>query len=90
MFRIWCKCVDDGGHILKEMTVCNDNPDLSRTQKIFSAIDESCISFDLSRPIWLDSNIDTFKKYSRVQFTQDNFIDTFEYAYYEIQVIEED
>lgn len=90
MFRIWCKCFDDRGHLLKDMVVANDNSDMSRTQKIFDALDKACHEFDLSNPIWLDSNIDTFKRHSKVRFTQDNFIDSIDFSFLEIEVIEED
>lgn len=90
MFRIWCKCFDDGGHLLKDVVIVNDSPDMSRTGKIFDAIDKVCIEFDLSRPIWLDSNIAAFKRYSKVRFTQDNFIDSIDFEFLEIEVIEED
>ena len=90
MFRIWCKCFDDRGHLLKDMVVANDNSAMSRTQKIFDALDKACHEFDLSKPIWLDSNIDTFKRHSKVRFTQDNFIDSIDFSFLEIEVIEED
>lgn len=90
MFRIWFKCFDDSGHLLKDTVIANDNGDLSRTGKIFDALNKACIEFDLSAPIWLDSNIAAFKRYSKVRFTQDNFIDSIDFAFLEIEVIEED
>ena len=47
-------------------------------------------AFDLSEPIWLDSNVAEFKRHSKVRFYQDNFIDSIDFSYMEIQVIEED
>ena len=44
----------------------------------------------LSEPIWLDSNVAEFKRHSKVRFYQDNFIDSIDFSYMEIQVIEED
>lgn len=90
MFRIWCKCFDDGGHLVKDKVVENPSTEISRTQKIFAAIEDACNEFDLSKPIWLDSNIETFKRHSKVRFTQDNFIDSIDFNYLEIEVIEED
>ena len=37
-----------------------------------------------------DSNISEFQKVSKTRFYQDNFIETVEFDYLEIQVIEED
>lgn len=90
MFRLWCKCFDDNRHLLQDFVAENNNPALSRTQKIFAGIEEACMRFDLSKPIWLDANIETFKQHSKVRFTQDNFIDAIDFAYLEIEVIEED
>lgn len=89
MFRLWGKIWKDT-HLLKDMVVENDNSELNRTRKIFDAIDELCYEFDLSKPIWLDSTVEDFKKHDKTRFTQDNFIDSIDFDYLEIQVIEED
>ena len=68
----------------------NDIPDMARTQKIFSAIEAACYEFDLGKPIWLESNVESFKRHSKVRFMQDNFIDNIDFDFLEIQVIEED
>lgn len=62
----------------------------TRTHKIFHALDDVCYQFDLEKPIWLDKNISDFKRNSKTRFTQDNFIESIEFDYLEIQVIEED
>ncbi len=72
------------------MVVENDDNQMKRTQKIFAAIDEVCYTYDLSKPIWLDSTVDDFKRHDKTRFTQDNFIDTIEFDFLEIHVIEED
>ncbi len=88
MFRLWGKLFQEN-HMIKD-TVIEDNSLDTRTHKIFRAIDEICIKFDVSHPIWLDSNITDFKRFNKVRFTTDNFIDTFPYDYLEIHIIEED
>ena len=67
MFRLWCKLFDESGHLLKDTVIANDNPDLNRTRKIFDGIHDACYEFDLSEPIWLESNIETFKRHSKVR-----------------------
>ena len=49
-----------------------------------------CYAFDLSRPIWLDSNIKEFQRVDKTRFRKDNFIDDIEFDFLEIHVIEED
>lgn len=89
MFRLWGK-IWKQNHLIRDVVVCNDNPTETRTHKIFDAIEEICLKFDLSRPIWLDSTVADFKKHSRTRFTQDSFIDTIDFDFLEIHVIEED
>lgn len=89
MFRLWAKMFESG-HMKKDMTVCNENSEINRTRKIFAALEDVCMEFDLSRPIWLDKNITEFKKNSKTRFGRDNFMDEIEFDYLEIQVIEED
>ncbi len=89
MFRLWAKefC---SNRMLRDMVVENASPDLNRTKKIFAAMDEICYVFDLSKPIWLEHNIAEFKRIDKTRFTSDNFIETIDFDFLEIQVIEED
>lgn len=89
MFRIWARTFKDN-RMLQDTVIENDNPELSRTKKVFAALDSVCYEFDLSRPVWLDKNIADFKRNSKVRFTQDSFIDTIDFDYLELQVLEED
>jgi len=88
MFRIWAREFKDN-RMIKDITVCDDSDD-TRTHKVFNAIDKICYEFDLSRPIWLDSNVSDFKRVAKVRFRQDSFIDEIDFDYLEVQVIEED
>ncbi len=89
MFRLWAKEFRSN-HMLRDMVVENASPDLNRTKKIFAAMDEICYEFDLSKPIWLEHNITEFKRIDKTRFTSDNFIETIDFDFLEIQVIEED
>lgn len=88
MFRLWAKEFKNN-RIRRDMVVCNDNASLTRTKKIFAALEEICYAFDLSKPIWLDSTIEDFKKHNKTRFTQDNFIDSIDFDFLEIHIIEE-
>lgn len=89
MFRLWAKIWKDT-HLIRDMVVENDDSSLNRTKKIFNALDTVCYEFDLSRPIWLELNINEFKRHDKTRFSQDNFIDSIDFDYLEIHVIEED
>lgn len=88
MFRLWAKEFKNN-RLIRDMVVCNDDPSMTRTKKIFAAIDQICYEFDLSKPIWLDSTVEDFKRHDKTRFTQDNFIDSIDFDFLEIHVIEE-
>ncbi|SDB18139.1 hypothetical protein [Eubacterium oxidoreducens] len=86
--RIWFK-IWDNSHLVKD-TIIEDVRKETRTHKIFDALDEACLKFDLARPIWLNATIAEFKKHSKARFTKDCFVEEIDFDYLEIQVIEED
>lgn len=88
MFRLWGKIFKDN-HMLRD-TVIEDDRNDTRTHKIFDSLDQICYDFDLGKPIWLDSNIQEFKRHSKIRFYQDSFIEEIPFDYLELQVIEED
>ncbi len=89
MFRIWGKLVKQN-KILRDHVVCIEDYTLSRTKKVYKALDEMCQEFDLAVPIWLDLNKKEFICHARTKFTQDSFIESIEFDYLDFQVIEED
>lgn len=88
MFRLWVK-LWKSNHLLRDIVI-GDDSDLNRTKKVFNSLEKACIEFDLSKPIWLEVNIEEFKRHDKTRFRQDNFIDSIEFDFMEIQVIEED
>lgn len=88
MFRMWAKIFKDN-RLITDTVICNDRED-TRTHKVFQALDEIFYEFDLGKPIWLDATIAEFKRHDKARFTQDNFIETVDFDYLEIHVIEED
>ncbi len=87
MFRLWGKIWKEN-RLVRDTVICDDTED-TRTHKIFHALDAICYEFDLSKPIWLDSTIKEFQKRNKTRFNQDNFVDSIDFDYLEIQIIEE-
>ncbi|MCI9531677.1 MAG: hypothetical protein HFH38_08000 [Lachnospiraceae bacterium] len=85
--RIWFKIFRDS-RLLKD-TVIVDNSNDTRTHKIFHALEQACYAFDLGKPIWLDATVTEFQRHSKARFYQDNFVETIDFDYLEIHVIEE-
>ena len=88
MFRMWGKLMRNN-RLLDDTTIAIGDYSLSRTQMVFQALDEMCYHFDLGKPIWLDATVAEFKRHSKARFYQDNFVDSIDFDYLEIQVIEE-
>lgn len=86
--RIWFKLIRDN-RLLRDTTV-TDESDETRTHKIFGALDAVCYEFDLGKPVWLDANIEEFKRHAKTRFSQDCFMEEIPFDFLEMQVIEED
>lgn len=87
MFQLWGKLIKDNRMI--HDTVACDCTDDTRTHKIFHCLEKICSEFDLQNPIWLDSNIQDFKRRRKSRFSQDSFIESIDFDYLEIQILEE-
>lgn len=85
--RIWFKEWKDN-RMVRDLVICDEKDD-TRTHKIFQALDQACYEWDLSRPIWLDANIADFKRHAKTRFSKDNFVDSIDFDYLEMHVIEE-
>ena len=88
MFRLWAKIIKNN-HLIKDTVICDDSND-TRTHKVFRALETIAYQFDLGKPVWLDVTVNEFKKYAKTRFYQDNFIETIDFDFLEIQVLEEE
>ena len=86
MFRLWGRMIENG-RLVRDMTVTRE--DDTRTHRIMGGLEEICHSWNLAVPVWLDSNIKDFKRTNKVRFTQDNFVESIEFDYLEIRILEE-
>ena len=86
--RIWVKVFSDT-HMINSETI-EDYSEETRTHKIFKALEEACYRLDLGKPMWLDANVEEFKRLAKTRFTKDNFVEEVEFDYLELHVIEED
>ena len=88
MFRVWGKIFKDN-HMLRDTVVCDDS-NATCTHQVMRALEELCYTFDLGKPIWLESNIRDFQRHAKTRFHQDSFVEEIDFDYLEFQVIEED
>lgn len=87
--RIWGKLIKNN-KLQKDIVVSIEDYTLSRTKKVYQALEDMCYAFDLAKPIWLDINKKDFIRYSRTRFTKDSFVEEIDFDYLDFQVIEED
>ena len=88
MFRLWAKIFRDN-RLIKDTVICNDCED-TRTHKIFQALEDICLEWDLEKPIWLDANIREFRQSCRTRFTRDCFIEDVDFDYLEIKILDKE
>ena len=81
MFRVWGKIMKDN-HLVKDTVVCIDDASLTRTKKVYKALE--------AKPIWLKKNQNDFILHARTRFDHDNFVEAIEFDYLDFQIIEED
>ena len=63
--KIWFKLWTDTRLTASETIEITD--DDTRTHKVFRALEEACLAFDLGKPIWLDANVNEFKRRSKTR-----------------------
>ena len=89
MFRIWGKIIKEN-HLIKDHVVILEGHDMSRTKKVYKALEILADEFDLAVPIWLYSNKNEFIRHSRTRFDKSSFMEPIDFDYLDFQVIEED
>ncbi|MCR5387897.1 MAG: hypothetical protein K6E56_01480, partial [Lachnospiraceae bacterium] len=85
--RIWFRMIRDT-HLINDFVYENTEKD-TRTHKVFKAVDEMCLKFDLQHPVWMDSTVRDFKRSAKARFYPDAFVEEVDFDYIEIYVIEE-
>ena len=88
MFRLWVREFKET-HMLRDIVIEDDTAD-TRTHKVFKALSDICVKYDLQQPIWLDSNVKEFKRHSKTRFRKDSFVEDVPFDYLEFHVINED
>jgi len=89
MFRVWMRIIKEN-RLVRDTVIEKNDPDMTRTKKVYAALEDGCHELDLSIPIWLDVNIRDFKRHARTRFTRDSFIEAVDFDYLDFRVLEED
>ena len=89
MFRVWGRIIKEN-HLIKDTVIKLEGHELSRTKKVYTALEMMCDESDLAVPIWLDSNKNEFITHARTRFRDTNFMEEIDFDYLDFNVIEED
>lgn len=85
MFRLWGKLIKNNKII--DDIVINIDKIMSKEEMVNDAIDEICMHFDLSKPMWLNDNYKDFNSFGKTSFKESHFIDEINFDYLEIEII---
>ena len=86
--KLWFRQIGDN-HLLRDVTIDETDPAMTRTQKVLHALDEACLRLDLGHPIWLDPTVKQFQLHGRCRFTADAFMEDISFDYLEMRILEE-
>lgn len=87
MFRLWGKIMKNNDLIDDEVFELEDS-NLSLKEKTDLGIKSLCYHFDLQKPMWLSDNDNDFNMLASTRFFNQHFIETIDFDYFEIEVIE--
>ena len=89
MFRIWSKIIKEN-RLVKDTVIELPGSEMSRTKKVYTALEMTCNEFDLAVPVWLEVNQKEFIAHAKTRFHEVNFMEPIDFDYLEFGVIEED
>ena len=89
MFRLWGKKIKKNLFV-QDTVIAYEKPELTLNEKVQMAMDEISLEFDIEKPMWFDKNTVDMKKFGRTTFHDDQFIESIDFDYFEIEIIETD
>lgn len=89
MFRLWGKIMKNN-----EMTSDHvfelDNPSITLEEQVILGLESLCYHFDLQKPMWLSDNTKDLSMVSKTRFKDHHFVESIDFDYFEIHIIETD
>lgn len=86
MYRLWGKLIKQN-RILDSVVIEYNGDSTNDDIKLNFCLEEICIHFDLQKPSWYSSNEQDYSQFFRTRFTQQNFIESIDFDYLEIELI---
>ena len=76
--RLWGKIIKNN-KIIKDNTVPLIVKDDDYQQALKASIAELCDGFDISKPYWLNKNLNEYNRMGKTTFNENNFIDDIDF-----------
>lgn len=89
MFRLWGKIMKNNRFVM-DYVFETSRFDLTRDEKVNLGIDALILHFDIQKPMWLVDNQKDYEQFGKVRFHHDHFIETINFDYFEIEIIDDD
>ena len=89
MFRLWGKIIKSNRFITDHVFELPTS-DRDRMDKTEEGLEALCYHFDIQKPMWFSDNDKDFEQFGKTRFTQQHFIESIDFDYYEIEIIEDD
>lgn len=88
MLRIWGKLIKDN-KIIKDKVVELVLKDTYQ-EALKGAITEICKELDISKPYWLEHNLEEYNTRNKVSFDENNFIEEIDFDKFEIEELDDE
>tara|TARA_Y100001933_G_C18990207_1_gene560212 strand:- start:1738 stop:2007 length:270 start_codon:yes stop_codon:yes gene_type:complete len=87
MFRLWGKIIK-GNNIKSDHVFELDTKGLTLDDKIDQGLESLCNHFDIQKPMWFNDNYKDIGLIGKTRFIDHHFIETINFDYLEIEIIE--
>ncbi len=89
MFRLWGK-IFKNNEMIRDQVFELESSNLTTEEKTKKGIETLCYDFDLSKPMWFSENHSDYAMISKTSFSDQHFIESIDFDYFEIEIIEND
>lgn len=87
MFRLWGK-IYKNNDIIADHVYEQTSSDSTLEEMTKKGVEFLCDYFDLQKPMWFSNNKNDYNQIGKTQFADDHFIETIDFDYLEIEIIE--
>ena len=88
MYRLWGKIMIDS-RFRSDYVFELEDGDIASPTSLKKGLEFLTLHFDIEMPMWLSDNEKDYARFRKTRFYNDHFIETIDFDYFEIEVIED-